>query len=96
MILSMKFWQKVICENSGDTIGIVCLECFENTKQFYREGEHCDMENIKENFFMTCMCCQKLVGEDYTICDACGEIYPKNFDYRADEGKDCLPCHHGI
>lgn len=96
MILSMKYWQKVICDHTGDTLGLVCLECFDKTKEFYKKGEHIDMENIRENFLMQCDCCQKLVGADYTICDACGEIYPKGFDYRADERGECLPCHHGI
>lgn len=96
MILSMKYWQKVIHSHTGETVGLMCLECFENSKKFFIEGEYCDLQNIKENFLMQCMTCQKLVGEDYTICDACGEVYPKGFDYRADERGECLPCHHGI
>lgn len=92
----MKYWKSLSHKNTGEPLGLMCFECFEAVKKFIHSEEAVDLENIKENFLMQCMACQKLVGADYTICDACGEIYPKGFDYRADERGECLPCHHGI
>lgn len=91
----MKFWKKILRENE-DIAGVMCLECYHAVEKLLNKHEVTDLENIKDHLFSECMSCSKMLNVDYTVCPHCLEVYPRNFDYRADEGKDCLPCHHGI
>lgn len=89
----MKHWQSLEHLNTGEPLGIMCIECSER-----HEGEAVmnDFESIKENLFMTCMCCDKMVNEDYSVCGECLEVYPKGHDERVDNNMKCFCCSYGI
>lgn len=69
MITSLKHWHSIVHKNTGEPLGIMCYECFEPVKDHLHFQEGVPLENIKDNLFMECMSCRRMVNEDYVTKD---------------------------
>lgn len=86
-------WKSLENRHTGEPEGLLCHECAKGYP--FKFGIH-EISCSESNWFAECSCCKKSIQDDYVRCSDCQQIYPKGHDYRVEEGKECLPCHHAL